>query len=263
MNELNASVSTPAEEPKRFTFQLADLFWLTAAVAIVLAVFKTWHLGYAAIASLLIVAIGLRLPRHEPTSRLGRRYRTMLTTVALSSVVFSALGWPIGLFLSNNSHVYPSGHALAIDDICIYAHLEGQKSMYCIPPFIAGWYEVAPYRAGLRIVDYDNQNECQRVEITALEILHVETTPPLMASKQPISTTFAPYISGVDHVSSECTAEVGPWLTSENDEALVMHVQFKIYKADGSIIEDDMRALLVPAHHVGLGLIWELLQSRG
>jgi len=109
----------------------------------------------------------------------------------------------------------------------ISPEIEGNRSFFCIPPLVAGRFEGPPYKAGLSVVDYDNKNKPEKVQITSLVLTCAGKSYTLVQEESPIESTFDTYVEGVEHVQSECLADVGEWLTKGNQSPIRIEVTFR------------------------------------
>lgn len=167
------------------------------------------------------------------------------------NIVMSLSGLAIGVFNYVDFHLYyvKQGESKVIDDIWISPDISGSNKAISFFPFFGYRYIGSPFKVGLNVVDYDNKNQCEKLEILELLLNKGEKTLQLVGStSSPVAAKFKKYLPDVEHVSAQWYANVTEWLDHDAKEEIVFQARYRIYKKSG-IIENDIKIIFKSQHY--------------
>jgi hypothetical protein len=241
-----------------FTFGLADLFIVVSAIGLFLAISVTHGFGLGILVGMFAFSVLALVRRKSVTTKSTKRVYSSIAVIAALGIVCNLAKLPVALVMFEDKHYYfRDGGYMEINGMAVHPKIVGERSFFCLPPLIAGWSERSPYRAGVKIVDYDNKNQCKSVTLTSLNLSCNGKTHLVLADGNQVTSNFSTYINGVSHVSSECLADVGDWLPTNNQSPVKVHATLTIHTSQGKI-DDELVMILKPSHAEHMGLFLNL-----
>jgi len=167
------------------------------------------------------------------------------------NVVMSLSGLAIGIFNYVDFHLYyvKQGESKVIDDIWIAPDVSGKSKTVSLFPFFGYRHIGSPFKVGLRAVDYDKKNQCEKLEILELSLNNGEKKLQLVDSNSsPVTAKFKKYLPDAEHVAAQWYATVTEWLVHDAKEEIVFQARYRIYKKSG-VIEDDIKTICKSQHY--------------
>ena len=146
-------------------------------------------------------------------------------------------GFALGLlnYRDDSGYLVVKEASLRTKDLWITPVIITEHKSISLFPFFGYHSNGPPFKVGIRAVDYDNKNQCQKLELLELLIKKGDDRLELVTEANFIQSAFHKYLTDINHKEAMCLVPLKDWGNKDNQENIIISGKYRLYKKDGVI----------------------------